>query len=168
MKKCYKFNEASCCTILHDTYISEYTSSLIIDACLRKYPEFEDLLCFVCSPLQEKYIDTTAKTFKVCQDFAMKIWNASTPAELNQKSTRFDNCGFLIPDHLNGAFTTDGYFMPSVFGSFGDFINKIQLPYFPDYTVEVIDGNNLTCFTKGSHLFMNVIFNVLILIMLIA
>lgn len=135
---------------------------------MRKYPEFEDLLCFSCSPLQEKYIDSVNKKFKICQDFAMKIWNATTPDQLNQNSTRFDNCGFLVPNDV--AWKDEypqGFFLPSTLPNFKEFINKIGIPYFDGYEVEIIDGDNTTCFTQGKSLVVNMMTNVLILLMII-
>lgn len=65
LKKCYKYNEAACCTILHDDQIKDKTESLLPSSCLRKYPEFEDLLCLACAPLESVYYDSTTKIIKI-------------------------------------------------------------------------------------------------------
>ena len=75
------------------------TKSFLPDSCLRKYPEFEDLLCLGCAPLESKYVVGDNKdTLRLCKKFALALWNATTEEELNQPTKRFDNCGFLVPD----------------------------------------------------------------------
>ena len=46
----------ACCTILQDDHIKEVTESFLPGSCLRKYPEFEDLLCLGCAHLESIYI----------------------------------------------------------------------------------------------------------------
>ena len=63
------------------------TKSFLPDSCLRKYPEFEDLLCLGCAPLESKYVVGDNKdTLRLCKKFALALWNATTEEELNQSN----------------------------------------------------------------------------------
>lgn len=110
MKKCYKYNEAACCTILHDGQIKDFTETILPSSCLRKYPEFEDLLCLACSPLESVYYDTTTNILKICKQFAMKFWNATTEEDLLKPTKRFDNCGLYTKDSFSDEVGGKNYF----------------------------------------------------------
>ena len=46
-----------------------------------------------------------------------------------------------------------GYIIPSkVFNSFEEFINTLKIPYYDDYTIQVVDGDEKTCFDKSYYL----------------
>lgn len=84
----------ACCTITHDNYINEYLSSILTTSCMRKYPEFEYLMCFGCHPFESLYIDKVEKKIRVCKEFALKMWGKDNNISLNNPTTVFDNCGF--------------------------------------------------------------------------
>ena len=155
LKKCYKHNEAACCNIINDGYISEYIESFIPEDCLRIFPELEDLLCLGCSANEEKYRDDDAKTIKVCKNFAKKIWKA----DLDKESTRFDGCGLLADEENSFSdHAEDGYIIPSKeFSNFEDFINTMKIPYYDDYNVILVDGDKNTCFDKSLFLQLNLL-----------
>ena len=67
---------------------------------MREYPEFEDLLCLACAPLESIYYDSTTKILKICKQFAMKLWNATTEEELSKPTKRFDNCGLYTQENF--------------------------------------------------------------------
>ena len=74
LSKCYQYNNNACCTSVHDDIISQMTSNLLTDPCLRKYPELEQLMCLGCHPLEFSYIDVETKTLNICMSFAMLLW----------------------------------------------------------------------------------------------
>ena len=46
-----------------------------------------------------------------------------------------------------------GYIIPSkVFNSFEEFINTLKIPYYDGYTIQVVDGDEKTCFDKSDYL----------------
>jgi len=46
-----------------------------------------------------------------------------------------------------------GYIIPSkVFNSFEEFINTLKIPYYDDYTIQVVDGDEKTYFDKSYYL----------------
>lgn len=171
MKKCYKYKENACCTILHDEYIREYTMSLLPESCLRKYPEFEDLLCLMCSPYESKYV--VNNKLKLCKEFALKLWNATTETELTEPTKRFDNCGLMFPSddpHFEILPTFDkGYFMPSKTGwSFTEFITNIGIPYSSFSSIEIIDSTKEDeCFNTAYHITIKNIFHIIFLLFII-
>ena len=74
--------------------------SLLTSACERKYGELEDLFCYGCNPRESTFTNLKDKSINLCLSFALKIWNATLPEELNKPTTRFDNCGFWIANDL--------------------------------------------------------------------
>ena len=71
-------------------------------------------MCFSCSPFESQYLDIKNKRINICQNFAMKIWNASNVEELNKKSTIFDNCGFYFENTpLEKYLEDNGYINPN-------------------------------------------------------
>ena len=165
LKKCYKHNEAACCTIIHDGVIKEYIESYIPEDCLRIFPELEDLLCFGCSEKEGKYRDVANHKIKVCKSFAKKIWKA----DLDKPSTRFDGCGLLADEeHGFSDHANDGYIIPSKeFNKFEDFINAVGIPYYDEYTIEVVDGDKNTCFDKSIFLKLNLIEYIILFILIL-
>ena len=152
--KCYKYNNEACCVSVHDDYINSYISDILTDACLRKYNEFEDLMCFACHPLENHYINETLKEIYICKDFAKRLWNATTDEELNNSTTIFDNCGFkgntgVLEDISDGK----NYIIPSKsqnLSSFNDFFSVIKIPFFEEYTLVLVnEDDNTVCYNKS-------------------
>ena len=148
--KCYKYNNEACCMSVHDDYISNYISSILTDPCLRKYSEFEDLMCFGCHPLEKYYINEDNSTIFICEEFAMRLWNATELSELNEPTTIFDNCGFKV-DFL-GDDADEKFIIPSQkWKSFFDFFTDIQIPLYENYKFVLVpkDGD-VSCYNLGS------------------
>lgn len=173
LKKCYKHNEEACCNIINDGVISEYIESYIPEDCLRIFPELEDLLCFGCSANEAKYRseDNDNKVIRVCKSFAKKIWKVDNDADLNKPSTRFDGCGLLAEENnfaelLESEGDEDediNYIIPSKeFASFSEFINALKIPYYKDYTIEVVDGDENSCFNSNNFIKYNTFTKILI------
>ena len=109
-------------------------------------------MCFSCSPFESQYLDIKNKRINICQNFAMKIWNASNAEELNKKSTIFDNCGFYFENTpLEKYLEDNGFINPKsdhlnyilisyVFTSFENFVNTIKIPYFSDYKIIIFNN----------------------------
>ena len=136
------------------------TKSFLPDSCLRKYPEFEDLLCLGCAPLESKYVVGDNKdTLRLCKKFALALWNATTEEELNQPTKRFDNCGFLVPDGFlepnnpTPKYINDDWFLPSdIEGGLEGFIIEIKIPYYEIKHIEIVDGDSDECFSSSSYI----------------
>lgn len=143
--KCYKYNNEACCMSVHDDYISNYISTLLTDPCLRKYSEFEDLMCLACHPLESNYVDPTNKKIRICEDFAMRLWNASNEDELNKPTDIFDNCGFKS-DNFD---IDDKFIIPSKhWNNFTHFFTDIRVPLFEDFDLIIIT-NGEQCYNIG-------------------
>ena len=131
-------------------------------------------MCFSCSPFESQYLDIKNKRINICQNFAMKIWNASNVEELNKKSTIFDNCGFYFENTpLEKYLEDNGYINPNsdhlnyilisnVFTTFEDFVNTIKIPYFSDYKIIIIE-NNQNCYNLNNKISINFLFLIIIL-----
>ena len=144
--KCYKYNNEACCMSVHDDYISNYISTLLTDPCLRKYSEFEDLMCLACHPLESNYVDPTNKKIRICEDFAMRLWNASEEDELNKPTDIFDNCGFKS-DNFE---IDDKFIIPSKhWDNFTHFFTDIRVPLFEDYDLTLINNDEGQCYNIG-------------------
>ena len=144
--KCYKYNNEACCMSVHDDYISNYISTLLTDPCLRKYSEFEDLMCLACHPLESNYVDPTNKKIRICEDFAMRLWNASEYDELNKPTDIFDNCGFKS-DNFD---IDDKFIIPSKhWDNFTHFFTDIRVPLFEDYDLTLINNDEGQCYNIG-------------------
>ena len=144
--KCYKYNNEACCMSVHDDYISNYISTLLTDPCLRKYSEFEDLMCLACHPLESNYVDPTNKKIRICEDFAMRLWNASDKDELNKPTDIFDNCGFKS-DNFE---IDDKFIIPSKhWDNFTHFFTDIRVPLFEDYDLTLINNDEGQCYNIG-------------------
>lgn len=158
MNKCYKHNDNACCNIINDEYIQGYVESYIPEACIRKFPELEDLLCFGCSAREKKYIDSGGR-IHVCKSFAKKVWNVTDDDGLNKPSSRFDGCGLLtgeeeestnfwekLPDDDKNR--NIRYIIPSkIFSNFLEFINTMKIPYYEDLEIVIDDRDDeMNCF----------------------
>jgi len=131
-------------------------------------------MCFYCSPFESQYLDIKNKRIKICQKFAMKIWNASTVEELNKKSTTFDVCGFYFENTpLENYLEKYGFINPysdhlnyilisKVFRTFEDFVNTIKIPYFSDYKITIIE-NNQDCYNLNNKISINFLFLIILL-----
>ena len=109
----------------------------------------EDLLCYGCSQYESKYIEDGK--IKVCKNFAKKIWKSEKDEDLNKPSTRFDGCGLLAGEGFEELANGLEYIIPSkVFNNFEDFINALKIPYYEDYEIIVVDGDENNCFNFGS------------------
>ncbi len=92
---------------------------LFTGQCERKYGELEDLFCYGCNPRESSFTNIKDNTINLCLSFAMKIWNATLPEDLNKPTTRFDNCGFKIAnDKLAEVSRGRQYIIPSLVKSF--------------------------------------------------
>ena len=141
--------------------------SYIPGDCLTIFPELEDFLCYGCSQNEAKYRDDDEKTIKICRTLAKKIWKSKSDDDLNKPSTRFDGCGLLAEDnHFSEIAEEDlNYIIPSKeFDNFTDFINTLKLPYYEDYEIEIIDGNENDCFNNNYFIKSYPIINIMIII----
>ena len=98
MIKCYKYNSDSCCTSVHDDFITSYISNLLTNSCVRKYKELEDFVCYGCNPKEYAYTISASKSLNFCLSFALRLWNGTVIEDLSKPSTRFDNCGIKVGD----------------------------------------------------------------------
>ena len=170
LSKCYKYNNEACCLSVHDDYINEQINMLLSESCIRKYAEFENLMCFGCHPMESKYIDKEKLTIKICKKFALRLWNNSETDDaniLNKTTTIFDNCGFKV--ELFDNLTDKKYIIPSqTFGNFTHFFKEIKIPFYEDYTIEVVDGDEETCYNHSPNISPNIIMsNMLYLLLLV-
>lgn len=108
------------------------------------------------------YTNTEDFTLRICQEFAMKVWNTTSPDGLQKPSTRFDGCGLLAEDNSFEDLSENGlgYIIPSkVFNSFEEFINNLTIPYYDNFSVVIDKSNDInTCFNysqiyKVNHFF---------------
>lgn len=131
---------------------------------MRKYSELEDLMCFGCHPLESHYIDRTSKTIRMCLDFALRFWNATTEEELNRPTKRFDNCGFKKPSFIT---YDQKYIIPSqFFGNLSTFFDQIQIPFYDQYTIVIEKETSDKCYNKAHWITINaMIFSLVILYM---
>jgi hypothetical protein len=158
--KCYKYNNEACCVSVHDDFINNYISNILTDACLRKYNEFEDLMCFACHPLENYYLNETLKEIYICKDFAKRLWNATEDEELKKSTTIFDNCGFKgDADIFEEISDGRNYIIPSKnenLSSFEDFFNIIKIPFFEEYKLILVDQDeNNNCYNKSFYYIKN-------------
>lgn len=142
----------------------------IPEACIRKFPELEDLLCFGCSAREKLYItkdEDGERSIHLCKSFAEKVWDG----DLGKPSTRFDGCGLLTEDGDGNPNNFDelleeedierevNYIIPSkVFKNFEDFINTLQIPYYNKYKVVVDESDSDNCFNQGQFYGENLLF----------
>lgn len=151
LAKCYRYNTGSCCTSVHDDYITKELNKLLTNSCLFKYPDLVDIFCLGCSTFQPSFTNEKTKSIKICKTFLESLWmkiatntNTNKTITLDTPTTVFDNCGFKITSYLS-KYTDKGYVIPSVlFHNATDFLNKMDFPFFEDYTFEIFDDSKLS------------------------
>ena len=151
LSKCYQYNNNACCTSVHDDIISQMTSNLLTDPCLRKYPELEQLMCLGCHPYEFTYVDAEKETLNICMSFAMTLWDAAQEEDLNNPTRKYDNCGFKVPEHLKNITKYQNYIIPSEsFENITKFIESIQIPFYESYKINIVsDNSDVNCFASG-------------------
>ena len=173
LSKCYKYNNEACCLSVHDDYINEHINMILSESCIRKYAEFENLMCFGCHPMESKYIyiENGISKIKICKAFALRLWNNSDTDDeeiLNKKTTIFDNCGFKVELDGLSNLTNKSYTIPSqTFDNFSHFFHEIKIPFYEDYIIVVVDGNEETCYNHSSNIIMSNLLYLLLLIFFI-
>lgn len=161
LTQCYKFNSDACCGSVHDNYINDFISNLLTSPCQRKFGELNDLFCYGCNPQEYVFTNSGNNTISICRSFVMQLWNATTYEDLSKPTTRFDSCGFKVnqnsPSSLQ-ALTDKPYIIPSqTFANVEDFVLKVTIPFFDNYTLNIIDDTNITdptgiCYTAAAFL----------------
>ena len=169
LSKCYKYNNEACCMSVHDDYINDYVESILSSSCIRKYPEFENLMCFGCHPLESNYIDTDKKIIRVCKSFAESLWNNSESENINTldyPTTIFDNCGFKVElDSLIEKTNGSLYIIPSEeFLNFSDFFEYIKIPFYEDFKIVIQEETNDTCYNNSFNIKSSLLSYIFILI----
>ena len=134
---------------------------------MRKYTELEELMCLGCRT--KVHISTERKEESISA-FAMKMWNASNVEELSKGSRKYDNCGFKItPSLVNVTNASRHFIIPSeTFTGFLDMVNSIQIPFYEDYQVELVDEqqeNSTTCFNDCNLIIVSFMFYIYILLL---
>ena len=167
LSKCYKYNNEACCMSVHDDYIDQYVASILSPSCIRKYTDFENLMCFGCHPLESKYTgeytitmndtNTTIKTIRICRSFALTLWDSpesSNYEALNNPTTNFDNCGFKTDlDELKNISNGKNYILPSEkFHNFSDFFNYIKIPFYEDYEIQIQNETDDNCYNYSLYI----------------
>ena len=173
LSKCYKYNNEACCLSVHDEIINDHINNLLSTSCIRKYSQFENLMCLGCHPLERNYIDTDRQVIRICRSFAESMWNNTENDDgLNYPTKIFDNCGFKATDdiiekldNLSRPYRNQKYIIPSeTFMNFSDFFNFIQIPFYENYTIEL---NDTDCYNNNYYLGQNYfLFIILIAIIL--
>jgi hypothetical protein len=75
--------------------------------------ELDDLYCIGCNYKEPTYNNVEEKKLYICQSYVMKLWNANDTTQLDQPTTRFDNCGFKKPEYFANV-TELSYVIPSI------------------------------------------------------
>ena len=173
--KCYKYNNEACCMSVHDDYIKTYVEQILSPSCIRKYINFENLMCFGCHPYESRYINDASKKIRICKSFALALWNNSESEDikvLDHPTTVFDNCGFkasaITLEEYDSA--KDKYVIPSrEYDNFTHFLKKIKIPFYEDFEIEIQDEVDDYCYNNSSYLHANFyflfFFNLLIFIL---
>ncbi len=169
LSKCYKYNNEACCLSVHDDYINNYIAEILSESCIRKYSEFENLMCFGCHPLESNYIDTDKKIIRVCKSFAESLWNNSESENINTldyPTTIFDNCGFKVElDSLIEKTNGSLYIIPSEeFLNFSDFFEYIKIPFYEDFKIVIQEETNDTCYNNSFNIKSSLLSYIFILI----
>ena len=170
--KCYKYNNEACCMSVHDEYIDGYISSILSEPCIRKYSDFENLMCFGCHPLENRYIDHDKKLIRICRNFALNLWNGPEREEddyesLNKPTTIFDNCGFKVDLEILSDLTNENYIIPSEkFSNFYEFFDKIRIPFYEDYNITIQNDTDDNCYNNSIYINNSFLFIYLIIIFL--
>ena len=175
LSKCYKYNNEACCLSVHDEIIKDYISSILSTSCIRKYSQFESIMCLGCHPLERNYLgvdENGTKIIRVCKSFAVSMWNSSSEKGLYDKTEVFDNCGFKTKIFTNNTekfkYLSGGekYIIPSqVFDNFTDFFEYIKIPFYEDYKIVIQDETNEHCYDNSYFININyLLFFILIII----
>lgn len=155
LSRCYKYNNEACCTSVHDEFISEYIEQILPMACLRKYSDFENLMCFGCHPLSSNYLEIeennpegqNKKIIRICKKFLKTLWNATLDEDLSKPTRIFDNCGFKADLNELKNFKDAKYIIPSeVFNGIEDFFKFIKIPFYEDFVIVIQDETNENCY----------------------
>ena len=172
LAKCYKYNNEACCMSVHDEYIDGYINSILSEPCIRKYSDFENLMCFGCHPLENRYIDHDKKLIRICRNFALNLWNGPEREEddyesLNKPTTIFDNCGFKVDLEILSDLTNENYIIPSEkFSNFYEFFDKIRIPFYEDYNITIQNDTDDNCYNNSIYINNSFLFIYLIIIFL--
>ena len=102
LKQCYIYTRDSCCTNLHDEAIANALDALVSSNCADNYDDLIQYFCFGCNNLQGLYVNETAKTITICDDFAARIWTGgnSDVSQLKLPQDTFDDCGLQIGNDI--------------------------------------------------------------------
>ena len=153
LSKCYKYNNEACCLSVHDDYINDYISQILSESCIRKYSDFENLMCFGCHPLESKYVERGDKPkIRICKRFALNLWSGPDSDDdyelLNKETTIFDNCGFKVDlEELSNLANGAKYIIPSEqFHNFSHFLQYIQIPFYEDFEIVIQNETDENCY----------------------
>ena len=156
LSKCYKYNNEACCMSVHDDYIDEVISKILSPSCIRKYSEFENLMCFGCHPLESNYIDKENHIIRICKSFAANLWSGQGIEDyeaLNKPTTVFDNCGIKAGYGNLSNITEEYYIIPSEkFNNFSHFFLYIRIPFYENYKIEIQEETNETCYNYSLYI----------------
>lgn len=174
LSKCYKYNNEACCLSVHDDYISGYIDNLLSPSCIRKYTDFENLMCLGCHPLEYKYLGNetdeygnVTKYIRICKSFADSLWNSSdSEYSLDKPTYVFDNCGFKVDAFENfNRFEDYSYIIPSEeFHNFFEFFEYIKIPFYEDYEIRIQNVTDDNCYNYSFFIKINLVFIVSIFI----
>lgn len=154
LSKCFSYNSLSCCTSVHDSYITEKISAFLTKSCESKFPQIRDIMCMLCNPYQPYFYNitnTSTPKLKVCKSFVRYIWGntednltkydiAGVSLKLNQplQPTKFyDTCGFI-----NSQSDGYGYYIKpsSEYANPVDFLQRLGIPFLDEKTeIEIIE-----------------------------
>ena len=175
LSKCYKYNNEACCLSVHDDYISGYIDSLLSPSCIRKYTDFENLMCLGCHPLEYRYLGNetnedgnVTKFIRICKSFAESLWNSSdSENSLDKPSYVFDNCGFKV-EAFEGKdrFKGYSYIIPSEeFHNISEFFEYITIPFYDEYQIRIQNETDDNCYNYSFFIKTNFVFIVSIFIL---
>ena len=161
LSKCYKYNNEACCMSVHDDYIDEQIQNILSPSCIRKYTEFENLMCFGCHPLERTYIDTDNHIIRICRSFAASLWNGPESKDyeaLNHKTEIFDNCGFKTELEQLQNLTNESYIIPSEkFDNFSHFFEYIKIPFYENYRIVIQNETDDNCYNFSLYIKNNLL-----------
>jgi hypothetical protein len=169
LSKCYKYNNEACCLSVHDDYISGFIDSILSPSCIRKYTDFENLMCLGCHPLEYRYLGNETDEFgnithyiRICKSFAESLWNSSDSENSLESSTHvFDNCGFKVElDTLldDPRFKDESYLIPSeAFHSFYEFFEYIKIPFYENYKIRIQNETDDNCYNYSFFIKINLV-----------
>ena len=160
LSKCYKYNNEACCMSVHDDFIDSTINDILSSSCIRKYTEFENLMCFGCHPLESSYIEISnnTKIIRICKSFALNLWNGAESENkdyetLNQPTTIFDNCGFKTDYGGLDNLTNEHYIIPSeIFPNISYFFEFIKIPFYEDYKIVIQNVTDDNCYNYSFYM----------------